>query len=121
MSFVETDKPAGDRILPRHFFEARVKIELARKPVAINVEGWARDLSESGLGAFVGTKLFIGEHAILKIPLPQEVEVTIPAVVARNLGTQYGFRFTALSRQQRDELRRALAVRKPVPYKGVDR
>ncbi len=73
-------------------------------------EGWARDLSESGLGAFVGMQLIVGEVATLRIPLPDEGELVIPAKITRNFGTEYGFQFTALSRQQRDQINGVLAT-----------
>ena len=116
MGIVESDKPAGvERILPRHQFEARVKIELEREGEKRSTEGWARDLSESGLGAFVGTELFLGELATLRVPLPNGTELVIPAKIIRSRGTEYGFQFTALSRQQRDEIGAILATSKVIP------
>jgi hypothetical protein len=73
------------------------------------MEGWARDLSESGLGAFVARELIVGELVTIEILLSPSRELTIPAKVARGVGTQYGFQFTALSGEQREEIR--LAVR----------
>jgi len=116
VDFVESDKQVGvERILPRHQFEARIKIEIVRAGENRLTEGWARDLSESGLGAFVGAELFLGEFATLKIPMPNGTELVIPARIIRNLGTEYGFQFTALSRQQRDEIRSILSVSKIIP------
>jgi len=116
VSLAEPGEKAGDRILPRHHFEARVRIEVVRELKSVVVEGWARDLSESGLGAFVGAKLLIGEQAMLRVPLPNQTELVVPAIVTRNLGTQYGFRFTALSKTQREQICRVLAECKVVPY-----
>ena len=111
MGLVESDKPLGvERVLPRHQFEARVKIEVMRERETSLTEGWARDLSESGLGAFVGMQLVVGELATLRIPLQDEVEIVVPAKITRNFGTEYGFQFTALSRQQRDQIHSALAA-----------
>jgi hypothetical protein len=111
MGLVEFDKPVGvERVLPRHQFEARVKIEVTREQGKSLTEGWARDLSESGMGAFVGAQLIVGELATLRIPLPDRGELVIPARITRNFGTEYGFQFTALSRQQRDQINRVLAI-----------
>jgi len=107
---------AVERIVPRHQFEARFKIEMERAGEAVGTEGWARDLSESGLGAFVATELLPGERVVLRIPLPDGVELVIPARVTRNLGTQYGFQFTALSLTQRQQILRVLARSKVIPY-----
>jgi len=105
-----------ERIVPRYQFEARFKIEIERLGGRLTTEGWARDLSESGLGAFVATELLVGETATLRIPLPDGVELVVPAKVSRSLGTQYGFQFTALSLTQRKEILRMLAQSKPIPY-----
>jgi len=106
----------AERIVPRHHFEARVKIEIKRGQEIVSTEGWARDLSESGMGAFVGFEMFVGEHTTLRIPLSRHVELVVPATVTRNLGTEYGFQFTALSGPQRDHIRKALAASKVIPY-----
>jgi len=45
-------------------FETRFKIRIERPEGPLETEGWARDLSESGLGAFVATPI------ILESPLP---------------------------------------------------
>ncbi|MGA2004368.1 MAG: PilZ domain-containing protein [Terriglobales bacterium] len=109
MGLVESDKPAGvERILPRHRFEARVKIQVVREGRSRLAEGWARDLSETGLGAFVGMALLVGEFATLRIPSHGGGEMVIPAQITRSVGTEYGFQFTALSREQRDQIRALL-------------
>ena len=117
MGIAESDKRIGvERILPRHQFEVRVKIEVVRDRETRVKDGWARDLSESGMGAFVGTELILGELATLKIPLRNAGELVIPARVSRNVGTEYGFQFTALSGKQRDQIRALLAATKVIPY-----
>jgi hypothetical protein len=103
------------RIVPRYQFEARVRIEIERFDGTLVTEGWARDLSESGVGVFVAQELMVGELAILRIPMPSGVELLIPAQVARSLGTQYGFQFTALSAPQRSEILRVLAQSQVIP------
>ena len=62
------------------------------------MEGWARDISETGISAFVAQGLMVGELASLEIPLASSHWHSIPAKVARCIGTQYGFQFTALGR-----------------------
>jgi len=63
--------------------------------------GWVRDLSESGLGAFVAEPLVVGETVSLLLSLPTFGKEEIPTRVALQLGTQWGFQFTALSHEQR--------------------
>jgi len=104
------------RIVPRYQFEVRFKIHVERCGETLVTEGWARDLGESGIGAFVAAHLLVGEHATLRIPLPDGSELVIPAKVKRNLGTQYGFQFTALSPEQRNQILRAVEGSKPVPF-----
>jgi len=44
-------------ISPRHRFEARIDIRLRRGGRELYLQGWARDLSENGLRAFVADPL----------------------------------------------------------------
>lgn len=116
MGIAEHKNPTGlERILPRHEFDARVKIETSREQKKKVTVGWARDLSENGLGAFVGTELFVEEIVTLRIPLGNE-ELLIPAQVTRKVGTEYGFQFTALSPKQRDQIRGVLATSPLTPF-----
>ena len=85
------------------------------------MEGWARDLSESGLGAFVAQALVLGEFVTLEIPLPDSDNQVIPAKVTRTLGTEYGFQFTALSAAQRTRIRATLKGHPSVPFHSTGR
>jgi len=75
-----------------------------------------RNLSESGLGAFVAEALTLGEAVTLEIPLPDSDKQMIPAKVVRALGTEYGFQFTALSAEQRMQIRATLTGQPTIPY-----
>ena len=108
------------RIAPRHVFETRILIRLRRGNRHIAVHGWVRDLSESGVGAFVAEQLVVGEVVSLLLSLPTSAKEEIPARVARELGTQYGFQFTALSKEQRDTIREALQNQPAIPYSGEE-
>ena len=105
-----------DRIAPRYVFEARIKILFQRDSANLSVQGWVRNLSESGLGAFVPGSLIEGETVTLEIPLPDCGTQVIPASVVRALGTEYGLRFTALSADQRHKIRTTLTGRPAIPY-----
>ena len=109
MTLSGSDQKGANRILPRYQYEARIKIEVTRGETRVCFEGWARDLSESGLGAFVGSELRIGEPITLRIPLPHQSDLVVPALVSRAIGTQCGFQFTALSTKQREQVRKVLA------------
>ena len=109
-------QPGTKRIVPRYPFEARFKITIDRSGRMFETEGWARDLSESGLGAFVAAQIFVGESATLRIPLRPGLDLVVPAKVTRKSGTQYGFRFTALSSQQRSQLLQALQGKQAIPF-----
>ena len=111
----EASPQAAKRIVPRYEFEARFRIEASRVGETLVTEGWARDLSESGVGAFVAAPLLVGESVTLTIPLPSGEELVIPAKVRRNLGTQYGFEFTALSAEQRRQIASVVAGSNAVP------
>ena len=104
------------RIVPRHMFETRILIRLRRGNRNVAAHGWVRDLSESGLGAFVAEQLVVGEIVSLLLSLPTSGKQEIPACVARQVGTQYGFQFTALSKEQRAAIRAALRKQPAIPY-----
>jgi hypothetical protein len=97
-------------ISPRHRFEARIHIRLNRGEQELNLQGWMRDLSESGLRAFVADALMPGETVVFEISLPDSEKQVIPGKVTRALGTDYGFQFTALSAEQRRHIQAALKV-----------
>lgn len=107
-----------DRISPRHIFEARIRIRFERDGRKLNLPGWARNLSESGLGGFVAEVLNLGELVILEIPLSDSHKHAIPAKVVRALGTEYGFQFTALSAEQRRQIQATVKGRPAIPYHG---
>jgi len=97
-----------ERITPRYIFEARIRIRVQRASQNLAMEGWARDISETGISAFVAQGLIVGELVTLEIPLASSQWHSIPAKVARCIGTQYGFQFTALSPGQRENIRFAV-------------
>lgn len=97
-----------ERITPRYVFEARIRISALRASEELEMEAWTRDISESGLSAFVARSLMVEEIVTLEIPLAPSRMVRIPARVARRMGTQYGFQFTALSPDQRAAIRSAV-------------
>jgi len=107
-----------DRIAERHVFERRIKIRTKLRDKNIVADAWTRDMSESGLAAFVAEGFLIGEIVTLEISLSDSANTLIPATVARCLGTQYGFQFTALSAEQRSKILSALRGHPSIPYPG---
>ena len=113
----ELSEPASEcRVTPRYVFEARIFILVHREDKKLNIQGWARDISESGLGAFVGQDLTPGESVILQIPLPDSPKELINAKVMVQSGTRYGFQFTALSPEQRMRIRSITENQTPIPF-----
>jgi hypothetical protein len=78
-----------DTISPRHWFETRIQILIQRDSTKLSLQGWVRNLSESGLGAFVAEALIVGESVTLEIPLPDCDKQVIPAEVVRAIGTDW--------------------------------
>ena len=113
--------PAGNsesvqrRIAARYAFEARISIQFNRDTSKCSAQGWARDLSESGLGAFVAEKLVVGELVVLQVPLGPSGKQDIAARVASQIGTQCGFQFTALSAEQRPAIQSVLKGQSAIP------
>ena len=110
---------SADRISPRHVFETRIWIHLQRDGKKLSLLGWSRDLSESGVGAFVAEALILSESVTLEIPLPDCDKQMIPAKVVRALGTECGFQFTALSAEQRRQIQATLKERPAIPRHGA--
>jgi hypothetical protein len=69
---------SADRISPRHVFETRIWIRLQRDGKKLSLQGWSRDLSESGVGAFVAEVLILSESVTFEIPLPDCDKQVIP-------------------------------------------
>jgi hypothetical protein len=113
--FSDDGPGSAERISPRHVLETRIWIRLQRDGKKLSLQGWLRDLSESGLGAFVAEALVLSESVTLEIPLPDCDKQVIPAKVVRALGTEYGFQFTALSAEQRRQIRTTLKDRPAIP------
>jgi hypothetical protein len=81
---------------------------LRRGREVVAVLGWARDLSETGLGAFIARELIVGEFVTIQLQLGNLGKTEIAAKVVRQVGTRYGFQFTALNLEQRLEIRSVL-------------
>ena len=103
------------RIAARHVFETRIRVFLKQGDEYLALGGWSRDLSESGLGAFVAGDLVPGESVTVEIPLTGSHKEVIPASVASRAGTRYGFQFTALSAEQRELIRAAFDGQPIIP------
>ena len=71
--------------------------------------------------AFVADSLLPGESVTFEIPLSDAGNQVIPAKVMRALGTDYGFQFTALSAEQRNQIQAALreSPELPRPQAGI--
>jgi PilZ domain len=106
---------SDNRISARYVFEARILIRFSRGSQTFATQGWARDLSESGLGAFVGENLVVGELVTLQIPLGVSGKELITAKVCRHVGTHYGFQFIALSSEQRLGIQAVQKKQKEIP------
>lgn len=96
------------RIATRHAFEANIRIAVHRNGTRYVVQGWTRDLSESGLAAFVAHDLGVGELVELEVPISKSETMLFSGRVARCRGTEYGFEFTAVSSSQRQRIRSRL-------------
>jgi hypothetical protein len=117
-SFSDDVAGSTNRISPRHVFETRILIR-REDGERLSLPCWVRNLSESGLGAFVAGVLTLDESVTLEMPLPESDKLVIPAKVVRALGTDYGFQFTALSAEQRTLIRAMLKGQPVIPHSGA--
>ena len=106
---------ASPRICPRYVFEERIQIRLRRENHEVVVGGWTRDISESGIGAFVAEELVQGEQVEIEVPFGKHSKAIFQARVSRTLGTQYGLVFTTMSPEQRGQIQMAVAGKAPLP------
>jgi len=102
------------RISPRYVFEGRFRISVQRNSTSLVCEGRARDISESGLGAFVGQTLSLNEFVTLTLPVPGLEKASLRAIVSRAVGTEYGFQFITLSPAQRSRIQALVQARTPI-------
>jgi len=98
-----------------------IRITLQRDMRNLSMQGWTRDLSETGLSVFVAQGLLLGEFVTLEIPLTPHAREKIPSRVVRCRGTEYGFQFMALSAEQRVLIRETLKGHRAIPLHGVER
>jgi c-di-GMP-binding flagellar brake protein YcgR len=104
------------RIALRFQVETRFTIQVRRHGAIERFEGWARDISESGMRAFVGRPLRMGETMTLTIPTTAaEQSFVLAAVVVRCVGTEYGFQFVTLSPEQREQIRSLVEGKAQMP------
>jgi len=115
-NFSDEDADSQGRIASRHVFEAKIQILIGRNGKKLSLLGWARDLSEGGLSAFAAETLAMNETVTLEVPLLGSSKQVIPAKVVRALGTEYGFRFTALSAEQRRLILATLQEYPTIPF-----
>ncbi len=111
MSAIPDGVAKTNRIATRYAFTRRVRIHVERFGRTVSMDGWARDMSESGIAVFVAQPLMPGETVVLEISLSKIYRESIPARIARTRGTEYGFQFTALSSEQRSRIRETLEGR----------
>jgi hypothetical protein len=63
----------SNRIATRHAFTRRIRIHVERLGRTTSMDGWARDMSESGIAAFVAQPLMPDEPVVLEIPLSETI------------------------------------------------
>ena len=69
--------------------------------------GRTKDIAEGGLGATIPSDIEIGEIVELELQLPDAPEpLKIKAEVRYRQGFQYGFKYTQITEQQKEMIRR---------------
>ncbi len=100
-------------------FEFRIEFGgiVRRYGKEISFRGWSRDLSESGMGAYVPVELREGEVVDLDLPLESGApKLRVAAKVRRAQGFEYGLEFVTLSATQRAAITSAVAHCGDAPY-----
>ena len=81
-------------------FEFRIEFSgfVQRYGKEVSFRGWSRDLSESGMGAYIPVELREGEQVNLDLTLEAGApKLRVAAKVRRSQGFEYGFEFVTLS------------------------
>ncbi|HYL93750.1 MAG TPA: PilZ domain-containing protein [Alphaproteobacteria bacterium] len=100
--FLQQDS-ATPREHSRFFIDLRLSVKAETK-----LYGRTRDISETGLGATVAGEIKMGDVVELEFKLPGNTDPTVVSAELRyRQGFSYGFRFLNLTKQQREEVRRA--------------
>ena len=93
-------------------FEFRIEFSgfVQRYGKEVSFRGWSRDLSESGMGAYIPVELREGEQVNLDLTLEAGApKLRVAAKVRRSQGFEYGFEFVTLSAMQRAAITSAVA------------
>jgi c-di-GMP-binding flagellar brake protein YcgR len=100
-------------------FEFRIEFSgvVQRYGKEVSFRGWSRDLSESGMGAYIPVELREGEQVNLDLTLEAGApKLRVAAKVRRAQGFEYGFEFVTLSATQRAAITSAVAHCGDAPY-----
>ncbi len=79
-----------DRKSARFPFEAELIVLL---PGSSRIHGHCRDLSQDGLGAYLGREIEPGQPVLLQFPLTPSARIARTARVVHRLGLRHGFEF----------------------------
>lgn len=105
------------RISGRYEYRIEFSGVVLRYGKEVPFRGWSRDLSESGMGAYVPLELREGELVNLDLPLDTDAKnLRLAAKVRRAQGSEYGFEFVTLSATQRAAIASAVAHCGDAPY-----
>ena len=96
------------RRFPRHALDVRVSVHAFRSGENVSFWGRSSELGEDGIGATLTGELEPGEVVSMELLLPAApFPIKFRALVRYRDGLRHGFEFLALSKAQRDEIRRA--------------
>ena len=95
-----------DRRYPRFIVDLRLIVKPVGTEAAATFHGRTKNISESGMAATLAGDLELGKLVELQFQLPGTgAGLTIRADVRYHHGSQYGFNFIGLTRQQIETIR----------------
>ena len=128
MSSRLTDSKAADtkpdsrttRRFSRRALDVHLSVHVFRAGENISFWGRSSEIGEDGIGATLTGELEPGEVVSMELSLPMApFPIKFRALVRYRDGLRHGFEFLALSKAQRDEIRRR--SRCPAPCQGASR
>jgi len=103
----EGPQPPNPRRFARYPADIRIDAQVFRPTGTVSLWGRSSEIGEDGIGGTLTAEVEPGEVVSMEITLPTtKRSMKFRALVRYRIGLRHGFEFLALSREQRNALRR---------------
>src|SRR5947209_7881602 len=106
-----TASKADLRSSPRHKINVHLKISASMNGATRVIPGYARDISDSGVAAFIPTQLSAGHTVDVEFSFPRFGQTVSARAIVRAVNKfHHGLEFIGLEQAAREQLRSAVAL-----------